>query len=392
MSLIQKIAGIALMTLIIAPCANAQKVLIDKDSAIHVALKNGLKTGLKEYDATLHDSTEWWVSSLLCDDKPQTIYDYRVVNAQNGTLIKDENISSMSMQADFGRKVDRTTINTDFDFDKLLKATDATNKLTDLEENMSNPVFSDNDEWIAFEYGFRQIGIIRKDGSGFKEVCNECLYPKWLTNDTLLYFKNSEHICKKGIYSDIETRLTDTPYGYEDFQLSPDKKWILYDSCDMWPTMDSLGNIIGYGPYGKWSNLCLLSTDGHQKKYSKKHADSDYGFKWTAHSDSILFYMSGKKYVATHLDQPVVDYSDYDLVPDMSLTDYAKVIGGTFPFSYQCQLLEIDSKSLLPVRVLVNEAGRYKDCYFSHDKKYLIYLKTDKRFGKNSLWIKQLDE
>ena len=48
--------------------------------------------------------------------------------------------------------------------------------------------------------------------------------------------------------------------------------------------------------------------------------------------------------------------------------------------------------TLKPVRILVNEISRYRDIYFSHNKKYLIYSKTDRKYGDYSLWIKELDK
>jgi len=188
-----------------------------------------------------------------------------------------------------------------------------------------------------------------------------------------------------------EVRFTREPYRYDDFQLSPDKKWIAYQSSEMWPSQDSLGNQMFYASInGQGQNLCVMSMDGKEKKFFKK-AWTYYSIPyWTEHSDSIFFYISDQKYVATNLNTHEIDYSPYHGLNNMSLSDHQKVIDGTFPFIYHCQVFEVDKSSLKPIKVLINDLGRYRDVYFSHNKRYLIYSKAESKHGIYSLWIKTI--
>lgn len=370
----------------------AQSSLITKDRAIKIALKNGLKKGLGEYDATLESNRIWKVTSIVYDDESESIIDSKSINAKTGEVLKNMQFFGHFIHENIGSKVERTTINSEHTIDSLPIVMEEFNKkLTQLSENESNPEFSDNDQKIAFQYGFRKIGLINSDGSNFKEICEECLYPQWLDEDWILYFKDFEHIYKKNIHSNVEIRITKEPYRYDNFQLSPNKKWILYQSAEMWPTCDSLGNPIFYASMnGQGQNLCIMSIDGQEKRFFKKEWTCYYNPLWTINSDSILFYISGQKQVATNLSDSIIDYSEFNLQENLSLIDDKKVINGFFPFIYHGQVLEIEKNSLTPIRILVKEIGRYRDVKFSNNKDYLIYSKTNKYYGDSSIWIKKL--
>jgi len=351
-----KIIFAAFFLLALSNQLSAQRVLIDQDSAIQIALKNGLNKGLAEYKTELLNDSIWFINCLICDDDGQRIYDAKAVNAFNGQIIKDGFIAMEEMSVVFGERMERTNIHVDINLDSLpISKMELNQKLTDSCGYVLNPVFSYNDKRIAFQYGFRKIGIVNTDGTNFKQICDECLYPEWLNNDWIMYCKDFEHIYKKNIHSDEEVRITREPYRYDDFQLSPDKKWIAYQSSEMWPSQDSLGNQIFYASMnGQGQNLCVMSMDGKEKKFFKKEWTYYSTPYWTKHSDSIFFYISDQKYVATNLNTHEINYSPYKGLNNMSLSDHQKVIDGTFPFIYHCQVLEIDKNSLKPVKGLIN--------------------------------------
>jgi len=379
--------------LLLANQLQGKSSLISKSRAIEIALNYGLKVGLSEYSAELRSDSTWVISSLLSDDVPDRTYDTKAINALTGKIIMNIYFARMVSQTMIGGRIYRTIVNTDIDFDSLPIAKYVFDrKLTKLNECESNPVFSDNDKRIVFQYGLQKIGMINTDGTDFKEIDHDCLYPQWLNDEWVAYFKDSEHIYKKNIHSNTQIRITSTPNQYDKFLISPDKQWILYQSSEMWPTLDSLGNQIMYmnTGNGEGQNLCIMSMDGKVKKFLKKDWTCYSNPYWTKNSDSILFNISDYKYCATNLNDHEIDYSRFDLLDSISLEDYGKVIGNTFPLVYGGQIFEIDRNSLKPIRVLVEKYGRYKEAFFSHNKEYLIYAKTDKKDGVYQIWIKKL--
>jgi len=371
-----------------------KRSLISKGRAIDIALDNGLKVGLSEYSAELQGDSIWVINSLLSDDVPERTYDTKAINALTGKMIKNIFFARMEVQSMIGGRIYRTIVNSNINFDSLPIAKDVFNrKLTKLNVSESNPVFSDNDKRIAFQYGFQKIGIINTDGTDFMAIDEECLYPEWLNDEWVAYFKDSEHIYKKNIHSNTQEKITSTPNQYGKFLISPNKQWILYQSSEMWPTLDSLGKQImyAYSSSCEGQNLCIMSIDGKVKKFLKKDWTCYSNPYWTKNSDSILFNISDFKYCATNLNNNEIDYSRFDLLDSVSLVDYGKVIGSTFPLVYCGQILEIDINSLKPIRVLVDKYGRYKDVFFSHNKEYLIYSRTDKKDGEYQIWIKRLE-
>lgn len=395
MRIVRRIIFISIISLVFSSDQlHGKNSMISKDSAIGIGLQKGLKVGLSEFSAELINDTIWSVSSLISDDDLQSIYDTKLINSKTGELIVGQYAVRMECQVQIGgTPVEKTQINTEINIDSLPIVRGLFNrKLTGLSENESNPVFSDNDKRIAFEYGFRKIGIINTDGSDFKEISEECLYPQWLNDDWIVYYKDFKHIYKKDIHSNEEVRVTNAPYRYDKFQISPNKQWIIYQSSEMWPEFDKAGNKIMYfaTDAGEGQNLSIMSIDGKVKKFLKKERVSYNNPLWTINSESILFNISNKKYCATNLDDVEIDYSTFDLLEGISLVDFGKAVKGTFPFVYYGQILEIDVNTLKPLRVLVDRISRYRDVYFSHNKEYLIYSKTDKKNGDYKIWIKRL--
>jgi hypothetical protein len=391
MEFIKSIAS--LLVFLIIPSGLYSQNLITKDSAINIALANGLLAGLSEYEAELQGDSVWIVKSLLCDDNNEQTFRFMYIDAASGKPMKDVHVYREIVVYDPVGQIERTVLNAiDINLDSLPEAGCIENrKLTALYENESNPVFSDNDEMIAFHYGFRNIGIISVNGDRFQQICTECLYPQWLDNDWLVYFKDFNHIYRKNIKTGEEIRITENPYRYDNFKLSPDKKWIVYESDEMWPAQDSLGSRILYvSVNGAGQNLSLISTDGKIKRYFDRRWDYYSHPAWSPNSDTIFFYISANKYIATDFSTDPVQFRKCNLLQNFSLWEYEKIQKGTFPFIYECQVLEVDAGILIPLRILIEKRGRYRDVTFSANKKYLLYSKAEFKGGDYSLWIKRL--
>ncbi|MDA3816449.1 MAG: hypothetical protein PF486_03665 [Prolixibacteraceae bacterium] len=372
----------------------SQNNLISKDRAIDIALSNGLPVGLSEYEAEMQGDTIWIVKSLLCDDGDGQNYETVLINALNGKVITDTYVGYLTMHMTCGEQVERTVINANnINIDSLPVINSSENrKLTSLNEKESNPIFSDNDKLIAFQYGFRKIGVTSIYGDQFQQICEECMYPQWLDNDWIVYFKDFEHIYKKNINTGVEIKITDNPYRYDHYQLSPDKKWIIYASSEMWPTQDSLGNpILRMSINGQGQNLCLISVDGKIKKYFDKEWKYYYKPTWTPNGDSIYFYISAKKQIVTDISKDIINFEESDLLENLSLWEYEKINKGSFPYSQNCRVLDVNAETLSPIQFLIKERGRYRDLTFSNNKKYLVYSKTDKKRGDCSLWIMKIE-
>ncbi len=96
-----------------------------------------------------------------------------------------------------------------------------------------NPTISPNNQFIAFQYERIKIGIININGQGFKNICNDCMYPQWIDNNWVAYLKNNNQIFKKNKNAHKEQAITETG-TFLDFQISPDNKWIAYTSSEVW--------------------------------------------------------------------------------------------------------------------------------------------------------------
>jgi len=278
------------------------QILIDRDSALKMAYGNGLKQGLDPPEIELIDSVTWEIRSLLCDDDYEDFQVIRV-NKNTGEIIKS--IGYIKVYPEFNIQI-KTEIKLSKNIESLQiakykKTAYQLNEFNDEREN--NPVVSKNNKWIAFEYGFRKIGLVNINGNNFKHICDECLYPEWIDNEWIAYFKDFEHIYKKNIYSNDEIRITKQPYRYDNFKISPDLKWIAYISSEVWPQKDSLGNpILRIALYGEDNDLCLLSLENGEKKFITKVWENVGGAFWSSTGDSLFFYISNKKQIAVDLE------------------------------------------------------------------------------------------
>ncbi len=369
----------------------SQIEIISKDSAINIALRNGLDIGLAaEYKTKLIDDTIWVVKSLICDDYSQRTYFTKSINALNGQVIKDQNHTVVELWSNTGqRKIEITYIKFG-NIDSLPIVEDNySTKLTGLPYNAANPVFAPQDKYIAFEYGHK-IGITSICGESFLNICEECRNPLWLNDKWLVYLKDN-CLYKKNIETKEEIKITDIHYRLADYRISPDNNWIVYQSSEMWPREDSLGNPIFYSSInGQGINLSLVSIDGAVKKHFEKKREYYSDPCWTANSDTILFYISDQKYYATDFSKDEIPIFKYELLPNISLREYKKTINGTFPFRHNCQILEIDKNTLSPTRILLYERNRYRNERFSNNKDYLIYSKPNEFDKDSSLWLKQI--
>jgi hypothetical protein len=388
---IQVLLNTMALVAFLSPNLMAQTTIISSDSAISIALRNGLKIGLSEYEAELQKDTIWVVYSLLCDEYPGSEFDTKIVNAKTGRIIKNMFAGRVGASPEeYGTKTEKTKLNSNSDIDSLPIAKEISNrKLTELKDNESNPIFSENDSSIAFEYGFKKIGIIKADGTDFKQLCEGCRYHQWLDNKWIVYFNDSNYLNKKNIETFEEIRLTKEADNYSDYKISPDKRWVAFTKGKSQQEKDSLD-----GPCIRISftpELDLWIMDIQQSiQWRIVNASKEiFNLNWTANSDSILFYISDKKYFVTDLYRKDNGYFRYDLLPNLSLWDYEKIAGNTFPIKYHCQIFEVDSRTLVPIRVLENRIGHYNDVFFSHNKKYLIYSKAETRYGDSHLWIKK---
>ncbi len=368
--------------------------LIDKEKAITIALKNGLKTGIEEPQALLIDNNIWEVKSLLCDDNNNSNYNVIKINANTGEILSNMGMGIFQLDPGY-RFFERTNIKLPSNFDSIpIKVTkNKPYKLTNIDEgNENNPVISDNNKLIAFQIGFRKIGIIDIHGQGFQEICDKCYSPYWIDNNWIAYFKDY-HIYKLNINTGEEIRITKKPIPYIDFQISPDFKWIAYTSEEVWQTLktDSLGRIIfRFFNNGEGYELCLASTNGEKRKFITKTGKYVRTPCWSTTSDSIFFYIENDKYFATNLDNDTITYSPLKKLNNIALEDYKKVVNGIFPYKYDCQVLGIDFISLQPTSVLIVERGRYNNLVLSNKLKYLIYSKKDCKYCDEKIWILKL--
>jgi len=256
-----------------------------------------------------------------------------------------------------------------------------------------NPVFSPDDKMIAFGYGWRKIAIVDPNGGHFKQICEECFRPQWLSNEWIIYYKDFKYLYKKNVFTDEEIQLTKEQFPNSDYKLSPDKKWLAYTDFNLKAMSDTdrLGHTIVYSAMdGAGNNLCLLSIDAQTSKFVtslRTYVDQPC---WTPDGDTVLFYIEGQKYYATNLNDNTVRYYPYNALPNISLSDYSKIVHGVFPYSRNCQIIEIDRSNMTPKRILAQNSCRYRDLIFSHDLRYLLFSKTDRYNGDYSLWIEEI--
>lgn len=367
--------------------------LIDKEEAITIALRNGLKTGIEEPQAQLIEKNIWEVKSLLCDDNNKSDYNVIKINANTGEIVS--NMGEVMGWIESGyRFFEQTVIKLPRNFDsipiKVIK--NKPYKLTNINEgNESSPVISDNNKMIAFQFGIRKIGIINIKGRGFQEICDECYNPYWIDNNWIAYFKDY-HIYKLNINTGEEIRITKKPIYSIEFQISPDFKWIAYTSEEVWPKKDSLGRIIFYSFWnGEGYELCLASINGEDRKFITKTGKYVHTPCWSTTGDSIFFYIENDKHFATNLDNDTITYSPLKGLDSIALEDYKKIVNNIFPYKKDCQVFGIDFKSRQPTSILIEERGRYNNLTLSNNLEYFIYSKKDCKRCDDKIWIFKLE-
>ncbi len=371
---------------------------IDKDSALQIAFDNGFEKGLDTITATKSNDSIWTFECLICDEDYSDKYDNKSINCFTGKLDLSICIGHMTNYIPIGG-----TPRIYFEFPLLIdnkpvkRLKSKAYRLTNFDSGREANVTISNKNVIAFSYGFRKIGIINLDGSGFKQICDESLNPQWVNNDVIAYFKDFDHVYEYNINTMKETKITTEANAYYDFSVSPDNKWLAYLK-DSPPQIqhDSNGNTITIAQtcsspreVDLW--VMNISNPTIQKKINTISADI-YDPIWTEKGDSLLFYNGDKKFYTTNLDKNKVTCSQLDKISDIKLTNYKKMKNGLFPAIKDCKIVLADYIKRTVTDILVNERSRYSECVFSNDRQYLIYTKSEKKAGDTKIWILNFDK
>jgi Tol biopolymer transport system component len=365
---------------------------IGKDEAFEIAKENGLAEGIEEPTIELNNNI-WTIKCLICDE----IGSYQVIKVDAITGEVKMEGRFMEMSGFVGEQSKKTEIIYSGNWDSIpRKFLKETPHRLPLNENIieANPAISPNNKTIAFQYGFRKIGIVDTEGNNFSKIDDESLYPEWLDDEWVAYFKDFKYICKRNIKTGQEIRITENPGEYDNFQISPDNKWIAYTSSEVWYAQkkDSLEIPIVFASInGQDQDLCLLSMDGKVKKYITKINKYVHTPCWSENGDTLFFDIENSTYFASQLEDDTIKYLPMEKLNSISLTDYQRIEKGIFPFKHNCKIYAIDKNTLTPKYVLNEKPGRYGDMLFSHDLKYLIYTKQDFINSDKKLWIQKLE-
>lgn len=370
----------------------SSKCMIDKDSALQIAFDNGYERGLDSITAVYVNDSIWHFECNLCDESNSQQTNTIDINCITGK-VEPTTLSSLTVHEYIGgHPRDYVEFPIDINQKPVLKLNSKPHLLTNFDSGNEVNVTISNKNSIAFSYGFRKIGIINIDGSGFKKICDESLNPQWVNNEVIAYFKDFEHVYEYNINTSKEIKITVEPNSYYDFSVSPDNKWLAYLK-DSPPEIqhDSNGNTITIAhtctsprEVDLW--IMNISNPTIQKKINSVSADI-YDPIWTENGDSLLFYSGDKKYFATNLEKKKVTYSQLDKLYDIKLTNYRKMKNGLFPAIKECKIVLADYNKRTVTDILVNERSRYSECMFSNDQKYLIYTKSEKKAGDTKIWI-----
>ncbi len=367
--------------------------LIDKNEAIEIAKKNGLKDGIEDPVIELNNNI-WTIKCLMCDDNENN-YQIIEIDATTGKIEMNGRYIEMSIAV--GGQSKKTEIIYSESWDSIPKK-ESIKKPYQLSTfsigRECNLTISPDNQFIAFQYGARKIGIVDSSGNNFAKIDDESLYPAWLDDEWVAYFKDFKYIYKKNIKTGQEIRITENSGEYDNFQISPDNKWIAYTSSEVWNIQkkDSLGfPIIHAFINGQGQDLCLLSMDGKIKKYItkvKKYVNTPC---WSGQGDTLFFNIENTAYFATNLEDDTINYFPIKKLDSISLTDYRSLEKGLFLIKRNCKIYAIDNNTLTPKYLLSEKPGRYGDLLFSHDLKYLIFTKQDFKDSDKKLWIQKLE-
>ncbi len=372
----------------------SSKCTIDKDSALQIAFNNGYERGLDSIKATYVNDSIWRFECYLCNENNTQQSNTMDINCLTGK-VEPTNLVSVSMQQYIGgRPRVYSEFPIDLDQKPVLKLKSKPHLLTDFDSGREANVTISNKNIIAFSYGFRKIGIINIDGSGFKQISDESLNPQWVNDDVIAYFKDFEHVYEYNINTMKETKITTEANAYYDFSVSPDNKWLAYLKDAPHIQYDSNGNAIGSvhtcsSPREVDLWVMNISNPTIQKKINTINADI-YDPIWTEKGDSLLFYIGDKKYCATKMEKNKVTCSQLNKLSDIKLTNYKRMKNGIFPAIKDCKIVLADYNKRTVTDILVNERSRYSECVFSNDRQYLIYTKSEKYAGDTKIWILNL--
>ncbi len=366
---------------------------IGKDKALEIAKENGLDEGIEEPSIELSDNI-WTIKCLMCDE---TENNYQIIKVDATTGEIKMVGGSIEMSITDGEKSKKTEIQNFSNWDNIPQK-----KLNDKPFQLLTPIIgrecnltiSSDNQFIAFQYGFRKIGIVDTAGNNFTKIDDESLYPAWLDDEWVAYFKDFKYICKKNIKTGQEIRITENPGEYDNFQISPDNKWIAYTSSEVWYAQrkDSLEIPIVFASInGQDQDLCLLSMDGKVKKYITKINKYVHTPCWSENGDTLFFNIESSTYFATQFEDDTIKYQPAEKLNSISLTDYQRIENGIFPLKHNCRIYAIDKNTLTPKYVLYEKPGRYGDIVFSPDLKYLIYTKQAFKNSDKNLWIQKLE-
>lgn len=368
---------------------------IGKDRALQIAFENGFEKGLDTITATKLNDSIWTFECLVCDDDYTDRYDNISINCHTGKRDSSVCIGRMTSYVPIGGT---PRVYAEFalvmDNKPVLKTETQPFKLTDFESGEESHVSISGKNVIAFSYGFRNIGIINVDGSGFKQIAGESLYPRWVNNEVIAYFKDFEHVYEYNVNTLKETRITSEAYAYYDFSVSPDNKWLAWLKDAPHVEYDSNGNPVpgvqtctSPREYDLW--IMNISNPAIKKKINGEGADI-YDLVWTQNGDSLLFYIGDSKYFATGLEKNSITCSKLERLQDIKLTNYEKIRNGLFPVIKDCKIVSADYSKRSVKDILVNERGRYNECVFSNDQRYLIYTKRETKAGDTKIRVLNL--
>ena len=367
------------------------------EEAIEIAIKNGLRKGIDEPYAILNEDSIWQVRCLLCDDdydESQIIYIDAVTGEIQDNLIGLDNFPTCVDKLAVKSQIKQTK---NWDNIPLFDTPNKPYMLTTVlnEGNVFNPNISPDNKHVAFEYGYREIkkiGIVEINGEGIQSICEDCDNPQWAGNRWIMYCKENK-IYKKNIQTNEEVCLIDKTGNYDGFQVSPNNKWIAYTSREVWETeTDSLGNPVRLYSFinGEGQELCLLSTDGKQKKFITQRGGYVNTQFWSENGDTLLFYIGNIKHNLTNPDDTIIEYSEIFNKNDFALADLKKTIKGMFPYKYNCKIYMIEASNMEPKSLLVDNPGRYDNLCFSTDMKYFIYINKSCKDCFTKLWALKL--
>ena len=369
--------------------------IIDKDSAISIAYKNGLEQGIDPPAATLANDI-WEVKCLLCTGENSASYQAIKIYAKTGEVIENTGYTNAWLPLGW-----MPTDNTKIDFsnkpDSLLKKQLPYKpiRLTRLSGGDEyNPKLSPDNSKVAFQYN-SDIYIVSMYDQQETKICENCNKPTWLDNDWLAYFRNNEsQIFKSNINTGETFPILKLAKYYGEYALTKNNEWVAYISNEVWdlPVYEKKGfmrkKVIQLSPHinGLDRDLCLISLKTGEKKYVTKVARYVHFPIWSSTGDTLFFYMENEKYFVDDFESGTIKYSKFNGLENISLWDYKNARQGRFPYESGCKIYSINLKTLSPTSILIDKRGRYGSMVFTDNLEYLIFTETKCRDCNTELW------